>query len=650
MTLRRQMMLLIAAPALLIYALFVGLAASSLHRSAKKDAEESMRRIAASYAAAFDSRLVEASRIATTTASFLEFEAGASDEAVFSQLASNVEQTPLVYGAAAAFEPGTRRPGDELYSPYVCREGGSLRRMNIDRDVYDWFGDPSITWYSEARRLGHGVWSDPYLDEGAGNILMCTYSAPFRSGDGFGGVCTVDIDLPRLRETVGQSTDAMTEFSVLTREGRFVYDREPARIMTQTVMQFAAETGRPDVSTLAPAMLSGDAGSAVVGGWDADEATWVFYAPIPSANWVFVSRTPERLVLAEVRRRTVWAAGAFTATLVLMFGSVVVMSGRITRPIERLREKVRAVGKGELGVQLDAAGAATEIQALALTFNGMTRELQSHIERLAAEIGARSRIERDLDVAREIQQGLLPASTPDVDGYDIAGVSLSADKTGGDYYDWVPLSDGQTFVSLADVSGHGIGPALVTAVCRAYVHASLSTGQNLTGLFDRLNDLLVSDLPDNRFVTFVAVTLDPDRHTARLLSAGHAPLFRYVASERRLEQYDADGLPLGIAPGFEYPQPTEFALGPGDFLLLPTDGLFECTTPTGESFGIARLREAIESHADLGAEALIARLVAITTELRAGAPQEDDVTAVVIRRKASGSTGVVQRPNISSPD
>jgi len=642
MTLRRQMMLLIAAPALLIYAVFVGVAASNLHRSATKDAEASMRRIASSYAAAFDARLVEASRIAETTASFLAVAEDASDEAIYAQLEANVRQTPLVYGAAAAFEPGARRPGDELFSPYVCRDGGSLRRMNIDRAVYDWFADPSITWYSEARRLGHGVWSDPYLDEGAGDILMCTYSAPYRRGPCFGGVCTVDIDLPRLRETVGRATDATTEFSVLTREGRFVYDRDPSRIMTQTVTEFAADNGLPDIAALAPAMLSGEAGSAVVGGWDVDEPTWVFYAPIPSADWVFVSRVPERIVLADVRRRTIWVAGALAATLALMLGSVVVMSGTITRPIERLREKVGAVGKGELGVQLDATGAATEIQALATTFNRMTKELQSHIERLATEIGARSRIERDLDVAREIQQGLLPSSTPDVEGYDIAGISRSADKTGGDYYDWVSLPDGRLFVSLADVSGHGIGPALVTAVCRAYVHASLSTGQSLTGLFGRLNDLLASDLPDNRFVTFVAVTVDPVRHTARLLSAGHAPLFRYIAAERRLEQYDADALPLGVAPGFEFPQPTEYALGPGDFLLLPTDGLFECTTPSGEPFGIARLREAIEHHAELGAEELIARLVAITTERRGGAPQEDDVTAVVIRRRASGGSEVAQ--------
>lgn len=635
MTLRRQMMLLIAAPALLIYALFVGIAATNLHRSATKDAEASMRRIAASYAAAFDARLVEASRIAETTASFLAVAESVSDEAIYTQLGSNVEQTPLVYGAAAAFEPGVRRPVDELFAPYVCRDGDTLRRLNIDRAVYDWFSDPTITWYSEAKRLGHGVWSDPYLDEGAGDILMCTYSAPYRRGDSFGGVCTVDIDLPRLRETVGRAADATTEFSVLTREGRFIYDRDPSRIMTHTVTEFAAERGRPDLAALTPAMLSGEAGSAIVGGWDRDESTWVFYAPIPSADWVFVSRVPERIVLAEVRRRTMWVAVALAATLALMFGSVVVMSGRITGPIERLREKVDAVGKGEIGVQLDALAGATEIRALASTFNSMSIELRSHIERLAAEIGARSRIERDLDVAREIQQGLLPDSTPDVEGYDIAGISRSADKTGGDYYDWVPLPDGRLFVSLADVSGHGIGPALVTAVCRAYVHASLSTGQNLAGLFDRLNDLLVSDLPDNRFVTFVAVALDPKKHTAQMLSGGHAPLFRYIAAERRLEQYDADGLPLGVAPGYEFPQPTEYALGPGDFLFLPTDGLFECTTPSGESFGIARLREAIQNHADLSAEELIARLVAITTERRAGAPQEDDVTAVVIRRKTS---------------
>ena len=206
----------------------------------------------------------------------------------------------------------------------------------------------------------------------------------------------------------------------------------------------------------------------------------------------------------------------------------------------------------------------------------MTADLRSHVDRLAVEKAERQRIEHDLDIARRIQQGLLPTAKPDLPDYDIAGWSRAADKTGGDYYDWQPLPDGRILISLADVSGHGIGPALVAAVCRAYARASVSaSNQELAPMVDRLNGLLVDDMPEGRFVTFAGVLLDPQSHRAQMISAGHGPLFRCVAVGGRLIESDADGLPLGLFSGNEYGPANEFALEPGDSILLVTDGLFE---------------------------------------------------------------------------
>lgn len=635
MSMQRQMMLLIGGPVLLIYVLILGIGGSHLLSNATKSAEVATRRIAASYAAAFDARLVEVARIAETTARFVEAAPSISDEALYKQLSANVLQTPLVYGSALAFEPGVRRPADELFAPYVCRDADGLREMNIGREIYDWYSDPDITWFSLPKQRDQSLWSEPYFDDGAGNILMSTYSAVIRGQAGFTGVCTIDIDLAHLKETVGRGIDANIDFVVLTRSGKFVFDPDPSRIMRQTIFEVAAEQNRPELAALAQQMIAGGAGAVTLEGWDTDQAQLVCYETIPSADWVFVCRVPLHTVLAEVRTNTTWAAVALGATLLLMLGSLAFVSRTITRPIAQMRKKVGEVGKGDLGVTLDESASTDEIRDLAASFNRMTTELRAHVDRLSVEISARTRIERDLDVAREIQQGLLPSTRPDAAGYEIAGYSQPADKTGGDYYDWLPMSDGRLFLSLADVTGHGVGPALVTAVCRAYVHASLATGQNLTELISRLNDLLVADLPASRFVTFVGAVLDRRTHSALVLSAGHGPTYHYIASERRLVELRADGLPLGVEPGIEFPEPTRLELAPGDLLILLTDGLFESPNDQGERFGLDRLRTAIRDAADLDADEIIRHLTGASLAFSGGVPPEDDVTLVVVKRDAA---------------
>ncbi len=190
-------------------------------------------------------------------------------------------------------------------------------------------------------------------------------------------------------------------------------------------------------------------------------------------------------------------------------------------------------------------------------------------------------------------------------------------------------------MSLADVTGHGVGPALVTAVCRAYVHASLATGQTLPELISRLNDLLVADLPAGRFVTFAGMVLDSRTHTASLLSAGHGPSYHYIAAEQKLVELNADGFPLGVEPGVEFPEPRRMALAPGDFLILLTDGLFECPNDQGERFGLERLRAAIRDAAELDADRIIERLTAESRAFSGDVPPEDDVTLVVVKRDAA---------------
>src|SRR5262245_23711182 len=142
MTLRRQMIVMIAGPALAIYVLILGITAISQYRQSKREVEQATTRLAASYSARLDGHLREAARIAETMARYLESDVQLTDDAIYKLLEDNVKQSPSVYGSCLAFEPGSRRPAPELFAPYVCRDQNGLRRLNIDQSVYDWYRDP----------------------------------------------------------------------------------------------------------------------------------------------------------------------------------------------------------------------------------------------------------------------------------------------------------------------------------------------------------------------------------------------------------------------------------------------------------------------------------------------------------------------------
>jgi serine phosphatase RsbU (regulator of sigma subunit) len=242
------------------------------------------------------------------------------------------------------------------------------------------------------------------------------------------------------------------------------------------------------------------------------------------------------------------------------------------------------------------------------------------------------RINHDIDIARSIQVGLLPTSSPQLDHFEIAGWNQPANETGGDYFDWQVLPDGQLAISLGDATGHGIGPALISALCRAYARATFLTDRH-DQVLGRLNTLLAHDLADDRFVTFAVVFLNPDTGEVKVLSAGHGPILCYRRATNKLENFDAQGIPLGMIEGMSYEDSSVKCLNAGDMLVLVTDGLYEWQNPEKEEFGLDRLKDTICEARDCSAEEVIMRLYAAVKDFSKGTEQNDDLTAVVLKRK-----------------
>jgi serine phosphatase RsbU (regulator of sigma subunit) len=241
-------------------------------------------------------------------------------------------------------------------------------------------------------------------------------------------------------------------------------------------------------------------------------------------------------------------------------------------------------------------------------------------------------VEHDLDIARSIQQSLLPRTRPAIKGMEISGWNLPADATGGDYFDWKKLRDGRLVVSLADVTGHGIGPALLASVCRAYARSAFDTHDDVMKAMQHLNTFFGEDLPAGSFATFVAAVCSGDTGRVEMLSAGHGPLFTYSSASDAFEEFGAQAIPLGLLPELNSSDPVILNMEVGDMVVLATDGFFEWENAEGEQFGEERMTKSIRESRHLPPEQIIEKLYSAVKAFANGTKQMDDLTAVVIKR------------------
>jgi len=245
------------------------------------------------------------------------------------------------------------------------------------------------------------------------------------------------------------------------------------------------------------------------------------------------------------------------------------------------------------------------------------------------EIIQRREMERDLEVATQIQLGFLPNKKPTVLGFEFCHYYQAAQQVGGDYFDYVRLPDGRLVVVIGDVSGKGVPAALLMARLCSAVRYHLVSHNSVGRALTELNRELLDSSLGFRFITLIVVVIEPGSHELTIANAGHFPPLIYRPEGSEFLEVDFAGLPLGVGGEFEYHHGT-IELAKGSTLLLYTDGIIETENHQKDLYGRERLRE-VRPEGDFSAEELINQILEDTTEFSEGLPQRDDRCVVAVK-------------------
>jgi sigma-B regulation protein RsbU (phosphoserine phosphatase) len=244
----------------------------------------------------------------------------------------------------------------------------------------------------------------------------------------------------------------------------------------------------------------------------------------------------------------------------------------------------------------------------------------------------------EMRYAADVQRRFYPAAAPAVAGLDLAAATFPALATCGDYYDYLPLPNGCLGVVIGDVSGHGLGPALIMAETRAYLRFLSASCREPGEVLTKINQVLYEDLDENRYVALILAHFEPSARRLTWVNAGHTAAYHLDRNGVVKAVMESCGPPLGVLPGMAFPAAETPRLEDGDVVVFLTDGITETENGSGDYFGTDAALDVVRAHLDEPARDLVQHLRQATSDFAQGAPQQDDVTVIVCKVVPGGNS------------
>ncbi|MGD8780287.1 MAG: SpoIIE family protein phosphatase [Ignavibacteria bacterium] len=548
-----------------------------------------------------------------------------------------VENNEEIFGTAVAFEPYSFKKDLYYYSPYMYRDSANVNFVQLGNPDYEYFFQD---WYQVPKHIDSPYWTEPYYDEGGGEILMATYSVPFykyKNGKKtFWGIITIDIDLEWLQEIVSSVKIFGSGFAFLiSKTGTIVTHPNNNFIMNQSIFSLAEEYKRDNLSELGRSMIKGESGFSHIKSIMLGKHSWIYYSPLLVNNWSLAVVFPENELYAGLYSLTVTLVVIGFFGILILLSVIVYVAKKLTAPLHAFAEATKDIGTGNFDVKLPEIKSSDEIGKLHDSFEYMLDKLHHYIEDLKETTSAKEKIESELRIAHEIQMGMIPKifpPFPEREDIDLHAVLKPAREVGGDLYDFFFIEENKLCFAIGDVSGKGVPASLFMAVTitllRSKAVKNVSTGK----IVDEINKALIKDNTSQMFVTFFIGILDLRTGEFEYTNAGHN--FPYIIKKNNdiIELKSEPKMALALFDIKPYDS-LKTQIDEGDKLVLYTDGINEAMDTNNNQFDYKRFKKSLQKLDNKDSSESTDSILNDLKEFTKDAEQSDDITLLIVNLK-----------------
>jgi len=563
----------------------------------------------------------------------------------------------FVYGCSIFFEPYSFDKDSMAYAPccYDDREKKMVHYQNL-ASVYK--GKDSYfnqKWYLRAKYTKIPFWTRPYKDTiiNNGKLLLDSYVLPFyrnkKDTNNYKGTIVIDISLEWFNKYLSDIKPFDSSFIFLTTHDRSIISHpDTSFIMKGDILTLKEYKGLDYLKTFGDSLrkLSDSDFKAhyiQVVNTISQEKGYVIYWSIEHTGWIIALYVPEKVLLKDLYTLTYSLVGFTFLGIVLLFVVIIIIAKRFTKPIKKLSEITNEIGHGNFNVKLPYFKTKDEVGVLNKAIFRMQNSLKLYVQHIEESTSAKERIESELQIARNIQMGILPKKFPpfpNIKNFEIYAFLEEARDVGGDLYDFFMLSHNRLCIAIGDVSGKGVPAAMFMAIARTLLRSKASYNSKAQDIIMAMNRSISNENENFMFVTFAVGILDIYTGDFEYCSAGHNPPF--------ISQQGGDfsmmdvrrNIPLGIDGDYRF-YSNNTVLKNSDIFYIYSDGITEAMDNKGDFYTEERLAKALNITKNESIPNLIKNIKKDVDSYVKGADQSDDMTMLAIKFISSDETNFI---------
>jgi sigma-B regulation protein RsbU (phosphoserine phosphatase) len=556
----------------------------------------------------------------------------ATNNQIHQSIKSFINTNASIFGMTVALEPHTLIESFGDYSPYYYRKGNKLTYSDLAEQNYNY---QSQAWYSKPKLTSSPAWSEPYFDEGGGDVRMITYSAPIYLPDNttFAGIATADIQLSWLDEIINEMKIGNSGFGFILSSNDVVIAHSDKSINLTRLTKGSVEPDKwqqyIDSKENSSAVHFKSPCSQQVATGDCRFAI----QSLSNSGWKVVIVLPEKELAEKINSLTTKISIIAVIGLIVLFIVVNFVTRHLTKPLSKLANATKDIGAGELDTIIPEPVRNDEIGILTDDFSSMRIALKTYIAEVQETTAKQQKLESEIQIAKDIQMSMIPGAGNAIitnNDYQLYALLRPARSVGGDLY-YFQQSDTMLHFILGDVSDKGVPAALfmaktVTLYTRA-LRDKLSPGQTFT----MMNDLLTENNDACMFVTALCGTINLKTGVTVMANAGHmAPIIQDIKNTR---EHDIKGATaLGLMEDVDYPDIT-FQLDHKSSIVMYTDGISEAHDKNSQQYTDEKLLKLISTIDTNNVEVAGKTIIDSVDDFSSDTEQFDDITLLIIHYK-----------------